>query len=90
MIVAAFRGGTEPGLQAVWHFYLGLSPFGLLEAHFGGLPAFGLLEAVSCSISAAILGLDPRIGLSACATAGALTPALKTWRKKPSTGCEYS
>ena len=21
MIVTAFRGGTEPGLQAVWHFF---------------------------------------------------------------------
>jgi len=36
MIVAAFRGGTEPGLQAVWHIFLGLSAFGLLEAQFVG------------------------------------------------------
>ena len=39
MIVAAFRSGTKPGLQAVWHiFYLGLSALGPFETRCRGAP----------------------------------------------------
>jgi hypothetical protein len=69
-----------------------------------GLSAFGLLEARFHFMSAVILGLDPRIERGCALILGKfpqddgrgqglprpLTPALKTWRKKPSTGCEYS
>ena len=58
-----------------------------------GLSRFALLEAVFHTFSdAVILGLDPRIergGEARAALCRLLTHALKTWRKKPSTGCEY-
>jgi len=135
MIVAVLRGGTEPGLQAVWRFTWAYRPSGCLRLILRGLPAFGLLEA-RCLPLPAGEGLSARElgaivlarkgeGLafqSAQAVAprpsadfarepspfrlfqslrswrlkpspngrGVLTPALKTWRKERSTGCEYS